>query len=62
MSDPIDQVGLPCPFCGAATDVENYITDHFPSCWITLYYRDKQRGDHVVAAWNARAAPKPSAP
>jgi len=62
MTDPIGQAALlPCPFCGAATNAETGVTRHAIDCWISLYYRDGQRGDHVVAAWNTRAAPQPSA-
>ena len=48
---------LPCPFCAASTDVVTGTARHAGDCWISLYFRDGQRGDRVVAAWNRRPTP-----
>jgi len=44
-----------CPFCRAVPNAETGGVNHSNDCWLTLYYRDGQRGDHVAAAWNTRA-------
>ena len=46
---------LPCPFCGQPVNDKGSVF-HDDDCWLKLYYGDKQRGPHVVAAWNRRAA------
>jgi hypothetical protein len=54
---------LPCPFCGSAPTLENYVTEAAVHCWecrLMLARRHTASEDtgisEAAAAWNRRAA------